>query len=197
MLGAVVTACLLAVTAPARFNTAVLHTHFLAQNRAGQRNNGPAPKNGNRHNQHPRGRMGDWLRTHQNLPPEQQEKLLENDPNFKKLPPDRQAALKERLRKFNSLTPEQKERALARMRFMASLTSAQRKEIRQANQKLETLPPERRVMVHTVLRRLRKMDPKERQQLLQSERFRGTFSAEEQQIVKQLASITPPTGRTK
>jgi hypothetical protein len=194
VLGAVVTACLLAVAAPARFNTAVARTHFLAQNQPAQRNSGPSQKGGNRRNQRPRARMGDWLRNHQNLPPEQQEKLLENDPNFKKLPPDRQAALKERLRKFNSLPPEQRERALARMQFMASLTPEQRKEIREANQKLEALPPERRVKVHAFLRNLRTMDPKQRQQLLQSEGFRSTFSEQEQELVKQLASIAAPAG---
>jgi hypothetical protein len=196
-LGALAVACLMTLAGSARFTREVARSHFFSQVQQNpQRNQGPAQRGGNHNNRRPNGRMGDWLRNHQNLPPDQQEKLLENDPNFKKLPPDRQAQLKERLRKFNNLSPEQRERALSRMQFMASLTPEQRKEIRDANQKLEALPPERRVMVHAALRHLREMDPQERQQALQSDRFRSTFSPEEQGIVKQLVSITPakPSG---
>jgi uncharacterized protein DUF3106 len=137
-------------------------------------------------------RMGDWLESHKNLPLAQQEKALENDPNFKKLPPDRQAALRERLRKFNSLPPEQRDLALKRMNFWASLTKEQRQQLRDANQKLQALPEDRRVAVHKALRHLRQMDPQHRQQVLESDRFKTTFSDQEQGILKQLASISPP-----
>ncbi len=50
--------------------------------------------------------MGDWLQAHKDLPLDQQLKLLESEPGFKKLPADRQAALRERLKKFNSLPPD-------------------------------------------------------------------------------------------
>lgn len=137
-------------------------------------------------------KAGDWLRKHKDLPPDQQLKALESDPNFKKLPPARQAELRERLQKFASLTPEQREKALKRMEFMASLTPAQRQQVRQANQQLEALPQDRRIMVHKALRHLRQMDPQQREQLLQSERFRSTFSDQEQTILKQLSAINPP-----
>ena len=192
VLGALATACLMTVAGSAKFQLAISRSHSLVQIQQNpQRKPAPAQRSGNHNNRRPNGKMGDWLRSHQSLPPDQQEKLLESDPNFKKLPPDRQARFKERLRRFNSLPPEQRERVLARMQFMASLTQEQRKEIRDANQKLEALPPERRVMVHAALRHLREMDPQQRQQALQSERFRSTFSQPEQEIVKQLVSISP------
>lgn len=137
--------------------------------------------------------LGDWLREHKDLPLEQQEKLLESDPHFRQLAPDRQAALKDRLRKFNSLPPQQRERALQRMQIMAKLTPDQRKQIREANQQLETLPPQRRVMVHASLRKLRQMPPAQREQELQSPEFRNTFSDQEQNIIRQLASIEVPS----
>jgi hypothetical protein len=152
-----------------------------------------APKNANGA-QHPGRKMGDWLREHQNLTPDQQEKLLENDPNFKKLPPERQAELKERLRKFNSLTPEKRERALNRMEFMASLTPQQREQIRQAQTTLQGLPPDRQVMVHKALRHLRQMDPQQRQQVMNEERFKSMFSEQERGVIGQLAAINPPEG---
>jgi hypothetical protein len=44
-------------------------------------------------------------------------------------------------------------------------------------------------MVHAAVRHLRKMDPQQRQQTLESDRFRSTFSPQEQNILKQLASL--------
>jgi hypothetical protein len=137
-------------------------------------------------------RLGDWLRDHKDMPPDQQEKLLEKDPSFQKLSQQRQAELKERLRKFNNLTPAQRDRALNRMEFMSSLSQAQRKELREANQQLQALPNDRKVMVHKALRNLRRMSAQQRQQELQSERFKSAFSDQEQGIVKRLADITPP-----
>ncbi len=142
----------------------------------------------------PNRKMGEWLSNNKNLPPDQQQKLLENDPKFKKLPPERQAELRERLQKFNSLTPQQRERALQRMRYMATLTPEQRQQVREASQQLQGLPQDRQIMVHKALRHLRQMPPEERQQVLQSNRFRENFSEPEQKILNQLAVINPPEG---
>jgi hypothetical protein len=158
----------------------------------------PAPPKQSKPNnpgaQKPAPKMGDWLNGHKNLSADEQEKLLEKDPQFKSLPPDRQAALRERLRKFNSLTPEQRERALNRMQFMANLTPEQRQEIRDANQTLQGLPQERQVMVHKALRHLRQMTPDERAQAMSDERFQNTFSEQERGILSKLAAINPPEG---
>lgn len=139
-------------------------------------------------------RMGQWLQNHKDLPPDQQEKLLESDPNFKKLSPERQQELKERLRKFNSLPPEQRERALNRMQYMASLSPAQRQQIRDAGKELQGLPQDRQVMVHKALRHLRQMDLQERQQVMDSDRFKSTFSEQERGIITKLADISPQEG---
>ena len=143
---------------------------------------------------HPAQRLGAWLESHKNLPLDQQEKALENDPNFKKMAPARQNALRDRLRKFNSLSPEQRDLAIKRMNFWASLSREQHEQIRDANQKLQTLPPERRVAVHKALRHLRRMDPQQRQQVMQSDRFKTLFSDQEQGILKELAVINPEAG---
>jgi Protein of unknown function (DUF3106) len=155
---------------------------------------GNAQKNPNRPNrggQRPGQRMGNLL----NLPPDQREKALENDPGFKNLPPDRQAALRERLRKFNNMTPQQQERVRERMRFVAGLTDEQQRQLRQANQQLQGLPQDRQIMVHKALRHLRQMDPQERQQVLNSDRFKSTFSEDERGILTRLSAIpNPPEG---
>jgi Protein of unknown function (DUF3106) len=140
---------------------------------------------------HPAPKLGDWLRQHKNLTPEQQEKALENDPAFKRLSPERQAQYRERLRKFNSLPPQQREHALQQMAIWEKLTPDQRKQVREAHQQLQSLPDTRRAMVHRTLRDLRKMSPQERQQVLQSEKFRNTFSGQEQAILRNLSDINP------
>jgi hypothetical protein len=143
---------------------------------------------------HPAQRLGEWLELHKNLPLDQQEKALENDPNFKKMAPNRQNALRDRLRKFNSLTPDQRDLAIKRMNFWASLTKEQHEQVRDANQKLQTLPPDRRVALHKALRHLRRMDPQHRQQVMESDRFKTLFSDQEQGILKELAVINPENG---
>lgn len=148
--------------------------------------NHPAQKGGRK--------MGDWLQEHKDLPLDQQLKLLENDPKFKKLPPDRQNALRERLKKFNSLPPDKRDQALQRMEFLSKLTSQQRQQLRSANEQLKGLPPERQVAIHTALRHLRQMPPAERQQVIQSDRFRSTFSDQEQKLISQLAEMSPAAG---
>jgi hypothetical protein len=145
--------------------------------------NHPAQKGGRK--------MGDWLQAHKDLPLDQQIKILESEPSFKKLPADRQAALRERLKKFNSLTPDKREQALQRMEFLSKLTPQQRQELRSANEQLKGLPPDRQVAVHTALRHLRQMPPAERQQVIQSDRFRSTFSDQEQKLISQLAEMSP------
>src|SRR5438270_13325339 len=94
-------------------------------------NNGPNSGAQNRNNQDrnaPQGkrRAGDWLRKYQNLPPQDQEKLLSNDPNFQKLPPERQSHLRNNLRNFNLLPPEKKQQVLDRMSKFESLPPAER-----------------------------------------------------------------------
>jgi hypothetical protein len=145
--------------------------------------NHPAQKGGRK--------MGEWLQAHKDLPLDQQIKLLESEPGFKKLPADRQAALRERLKKFNSLSPAQRDQAIKRMEFLAKLTPQQRQQLRSANEQLKGLPPERQVAVHTALRHLRKMPPAERQQVIQSDNFRSTFSDQEQKLISQLAEMSP------
>jgi Protein of unknown function (DUF3106) len=193
LLAILAVACFAGLTGAAALSSVehhlILPNRNLALQAAANPQKSPAQKS--RSNRPPQ-RMGDWLQSHKNLPLDQQEKALETDPTFKKLPADRQAALRERLRKFNSLPPEQRDLALKRMNFWASLTREQRQQLRDANQKLQGLPQDRRVAIHKALRHLRQMDPQHRQQVMQSDRFKSSFSDQEQGILKQLASINPP-----
>ena len=164
--------------------------HFAQQAQSKPHANPPKENKSNQKS----GKMGDWLTEHKNLSPDEQEKLLEKDPNFKNLSPQRQAELRERLRKFNSLPPEQRERALNRMQFMANLSKDQRAQIREANQVLQGLPQDRQLMVHKALRHLRQMTPAERTQAMNEDRFKNTFSEQERGILTKLSAINPEGG---
>ena len=181
---------LITLNVPSRVNTSGHRTSPLVLVQAAPQKapnaNHPSQKGGRK--------MGDWLQTHKDLPLDQQLKLLENDPGFKRLPPQRQAALRERLKKLNSMPPEKREWMPKNLEFMAKLTPQQRQQLRDANQQLKVLPPQRQVAVHTALRHLRQMPPAERQQVIQSDRFRSTFSDQEQKLISQLAELNPPEG---
>jgi hypothetical protein len=176
---------MMSLNVPSRVNTRHPRTATVFLQAVPQKNSDAATRSG------PRGgrKMGDWLQAHRNLPPDQQLRLLENDPDFKRLPPAHQNALRERLRTFNSLPPEKQNQVLQRMEFLARLSPVQRKQLRDASQQLQTLPPDRQIAVHKAVRHLRQMPPEERQQVIQSDRFRSTFSAPEQKLISQLAEM--------
>jgi len=143
-------------------------------------------------------KMGDWLQEHKDLPLDQQLKLLENDPSFKKLPPERQNALRDRLKKFNSLAPQKRDEAIKRMEFLSKLSPQQRQQLRDANQQLKGMPQDRQVAVHKAVRHLRQMPPDQRKAVLASDRFKSTFSDQEQKLISQLAELNAPEdGQTK
>jgi len=146
---------------------------------------------GGRH--HGRGaHAGDWLRKYQNIPPDQQEQALANDPEFQKLPPERQARLRHRLREFNAMTPEQRQRVLDRMGTFERLTPEQQQRARALFARFRSLPEARRRMVKRALRNLREMEPEQRGQVLGSEKFRSMFSADEMEVLKGMSELAPP-----
>src|SRR6476646_9277431 len=132
---------LITLNVPSRVNTSGGRTAPLVLVQAAPQKtpnaNHPGQKGGRK--------MGDWLQAHKDLPLDQQLKLLESDPKFKKLPADRQNALRERLKKFNSLPPDKRQQAFQRMEFLAKLTPQQRQQLRDANTQLQGLPPDRQV----------------------------------------------------
>jgi hypothetical protein len=51
-------------------------------------------------------------------------------------------------------------------------------------------------MVHKALRHLRQMDAQERAQVMNSDRFKSTFSDQEMGVLTKLSSINPPEGES-
>ena len=141
---------------------------------------------------------GDWLRRHKDMSPAERQRALENDPGFRRLPPAQQQVLRQRLQHFSSLPPEQQERMLDRMDRWAHLTPEQKEQARQIHSRMQQLPPDRQRMVRTAVGDLRAMPPGQREQIIDSNRFRGMFSPEERDIMRgatRLPLAPPENGR--
>jgi len=152
----------------------------LPQTGVAQRRPENAPRPGARMGGH----AGEWLKKNKDLPLEQQQKNLQNDPNFKALPPQRQQQLMDRLQRFNSLPPQQKDRVIQRMETFDRLTPEQQQQARGVFNQFRTLPDERKGMVRRAYRDLQMMPPSQRQQILESDKFKSTFSDDERNLLK-------------
>lgn len=142
----------------------------------------------------PQRHAGDWLRQYKDLPPEEQERALANDPAFKKLPPARQQILRDRLQRFSSLPPQRQIQILNRMDTWEHLTPEQKQEARQVFGQMRQLPPDRRRMVHTAIDDLRTMPTDQRENVINSDKFKGMFSDQERQLMRDATRLplAPP-----
>ena len=129
------------------------------------------------------GHAGNWLRRYKDLPPAQQRRALENDPQFRRLPPQQQARLLNRLQHFSSLPPQQQERVLNRMETWEHLTPNQKQQARQLFQQFKQLPPDRRQAVNRAIRGMRGLTPQQRDQLINSDQYTNAFSPQERSIL--------------
>jgi hypothetical protein len=133
---------------------------------------------------HPGGHAGDWLRRYKDVPPEEQERALQSDPAFRSLPPERQQRLLQRLQHFSNLPPQQQLRMLNRMDTWEHLTPEQKQEARAIRSELGQLAPDRSRMVKTAIRHLAAMPPSQREEVVNSDRFKGMFSDQERDIMR-------------
>jgi hypothetical protein len=140
---------------------------------------------------------GQWLLQHRSLSPQEQQRALQSDPQFRRLPAERQQRLQDRLQRFNNMPPEQQQRVLNRMETWEHLTPGQKQQARGVFSEMRNLPPDRRQMVQTAIRDLRAMPPEQRQRIIESDRFRERFSPQERGLLNDathlpLAPAEPP-----
>jgi Protein of unknown function (DUF3106) len=133
--------------------------------------------------------MGDWFRRNETLPPDQQLRKLEQNPDFQHLPPDRQQRLRERLQNFISLPPEQKDRILQRMETYEHLSPDQQQRVHELFRQYRGLPQDRRQELKHAFQQLEGMSPQERQKALDSPEYRNNFSDQERGLLRGMSSI--------
>jgi hypothetical protein len=151
---------------------------------AAGRNYGDQARAGQAQVRNGQGHAGDWLRRYQGMPAGEQERALQNDPAFRRLPPERQQMLRQRLEHFSSLPQPQQQRMLNRMETWEHLTPEQKQQARQVHGQMQQLPPERRRMVTTAVHDLSAMPQAQREQIIDSNRFKGMFSPQEREIMR-------------
>jgi Protein of unknown function (DUF3106) len=132
---------------------------------------------------------GDWLRKNRDLSPADQQKALQSDPQFRKLPTQQQQRLVNRLNNFNSLPPEEQQRRLNRIETWEHLTPQQKSQARQLASQWQQVPQQRRQMMKTAIGDLRAMPPDQRERVLESDRFKGMFSDQERNMLRETTKL--------
>ncbi len=160
---------------------------FAWQAPRGNQGSNPNPRVNNLDTNRLRG--GDWLRQHQNLTPQQQQKALQSDPEFKKLPSDMQQRYVNRLQRFNSLAPNQQQRMLQRMDRWSRMSPEQRNQARGLFQQFRSLPDDRRKAMTQAFRNLRAFPPEQQQKMLNSPQYQEQFSDSERNILRGMSEL--------
>jgi len=152
--------------------------------------------NGEARPPNPRAEVGlppKWVDNLRDMPPEQQERFLQNNEKFQSLPPERQQQIRENLQKWNRLPPEQQNRIRATERLLENATPEQREHFRNdIVPRLAQMAPERRARVLNHWRRLQGLTPEQQQAMLNDPRFMPGLSPDEQSTVRDLAALGAP-----
>jgi hypothetical protein len=139
----------------------------------------------------PQGHLGDWLNQHQNVPVQDQERMLRNDPSFKRLPSGDQQRLTQQLRQVDQMPEQQRDRRLARNEMLEHMSPEQRMSINRSGRQWAALPQDRQTMMKRAFQDLRGVPLDQRQTVLNSARYQGTFSPEERGILSDFLRVEP------
>jgi predicted Fe-S protein YdhL (DUF1289 family) len=126
----------------------------------------------------------------QEMPPDRQEKFLQNNERFRNLPPDQQARIRQRLEAWNRMTPAQQQAFRERQRIWEQMTPEQRREVQQTLlPRWQQLPPPRRQAIMQRLHQLRDMSEIGRQAKLNDPSFLDGLNQEDREMLGQLAHL--------
>jgi hypothetical protein len=126
----------------------------------------------------------------QDMPPDRQEKFLQNNQRFQNLPPDQQAQIRQRLQAWNRLTPSQQQDLRERQQVWEQLTPQQQREVRQSLlPRWQQLPPPRRQAIMQRLHSLRDLSEAGREAKLNDPAFVEGLSPEDREMLGQLAHL--------
>lgn len=116
----------------------------------------------------------------------------ERERELAKLPPERARRIRMLLRRYNQMNPEEQQALRRRYRTFSELTPAEKETVRQRLREFRQLPKERRPIVHDEVDELRRLPEAQRQARMNGEEFRGRFSPQERQIIRDLAEYLEP-----
>jgi hypothetical protein len=134
-----------------------------------------------------------WVERLRDMPPEQQERFLDNNRQFQNLPPQRQQQIRQNLEKWNNLTPEQKQALREREKVLENLSPEQRQYIRNTLlPEWQAMPMDRRQVIKRHLAMLSQMSPATQEAALNDAKFMRGLSPDEQTMLRSLNSLRNP-----
>ena len=162
---------------------------------AGRANGGGAAK-GQPNERAMEGLPGKWVDKLRDMPPEQQQRFLENNAQFRNLPPAKQQQVRNNLEKWNRLSPEEKDAVREREAALERMTPEQRDYVTHTLlPRWQAMPQDRRQAINRHLAMLRNMSPATQQAALNDPKFTQGLSPDEQSMLRDLNSLrNPPTG---
>jgi hypothetical protein len=114
------------------------------------------------------------------MPPEERERELA------KLPPARARLIRQRIARYNQMRPEEQKALRDRYETFSHLPPDRQQIVRDRLREFHQLPKARQPLVHREVERLRLMPEGRRQARMNGDEFRGQFSPQEQQIIRDL-----------
>ena len=135
--------------------------------------------------------LQDWLSRNQNVPVQDQEKQLRNDPSFKRLPQADQQRLTQQLRSVDRMPEQQRDRRLARNEMLERLSPEDRLSINRSGRAWSALPSDRQMQMRRAFQDLRGVPPDQRQTVLNSSRYQNMFTPQERGILSDFLRVEP------
>jgi hypothetical protein len=135
--------------------------------------------------------LQDWLNRNQNVPLQDQERQLRNDPSFRRLPQADQQRLTQQLRSVDRMPEQQRERRLARNEMLERLSPEERLSINRSGRAWSSLPADRQTQMRRAFQDLRGVPLDQRQTVLNSSRYQNMFSPQERGILSDFLRVEP------
>ena len=135
--------------------------------------------------------LGEWLRQHQDMTFQEQERALRTEPGFNRLPAAKQQRLLERLQQLDAMPPARRERMLARLETWERLSPEQRQQVRVGILEVHQMPFDRQIMIHRAVRDLSEFPQWQRGDIMNSPEFRRHYSDYERQVLATLMMAQP------
>jgi len=119
------------------------------------------------------------------MSPEQRERELS------KLPPARARLIRQRIWRYNHMRPEEQQALRRRYQTFSELPPDRQQVVRERLREFRQLPLPRQPVVHREVERLRLLPEPQREAAMNGDEFRGRFSPQERQIIKDLTTYLP------
>jgi hypothetical protein len=134
-----------------------------------------------------------WVDNLREMPPEDQQRFLQNNRVFQNLPELRQVQIRKNLENWNRLSPAERDALRERAQILERMTPQQRQYLRNnLLPKWQEMPPDRRQAINGRLRILQSMGPSAQEAALADPKFMQGLRPDEQSMLRDLNSFRNP-----